>query len=191
MNYNASQLLVWIDLETTGLDQDFGMLGCIKHKILEIGVHITDEKLNIIDEGLNIVIHQDIHEILNLSSAYVINMHENNGLFEKVKKSTTNLIEAEKLIISHLKKYGVEKGVSPVCGNNVGFDKNFINAQMNELNDFLHYRKIDVSSFKELFKRREPEVADKVSKKLSHRALDDIKESIEELKVYSEFIFSS
>ena len=62
---------------------------------------------------------------------------------------------------------------------------------MNELNDFLHYRKIDVSSFKELFKRREPEVADKVSKKLSHRALDDIKESIEELKVYSEFIFSS
>lgn len=191
MIIDPKELLVWVDLETTGLDQDFNMMGCIQHKILEIGVHITDGKLNIIDEGLNIVIHHDIDDVLNISSPYVIQMHTNNGLFEKVKESTVSLNDAENIIIAHLKKYGVEKGISPICGNNVSFDKNFINAQMPEIKDFLHYRKIDVSSFKELFKRMQPETEKKVIKQLSHRALDDIKESIDELKLYANVMFKN
>jgi oligoribonuclease len=191
MNIDPKELLVWVDLETTGLDQDFNMLGCIQHKILEIGIHITDGKLNIIDEGLNIVIHHDIDEILNISSPYVIQMHTNNGLFEKVKESIIDLKDAEKMIMKHLEKHGVEKGVSPICGNNVSFDKNFINAQMPDIRDFLHYRKIDVSSFKELFKRIQPDIEKKVIKKLEHRDLDDIKESIDELKLYTNAMFKN
>ena len=182
-------LLIWVDLETTGLDLDDSMRGVHKHKILEIGIHITDSYYNIIDDGLEIIVHHDKEVIEPLMIEYVKNMHESNGLLEKVEKSTISLQEAEKMIVDYINSYNIEPGSSPICGNNVGFDKNFIDAQLPQFSKFLHYRKIDVSSLKEIVRRQYPEVLELVKKEANHRALDDIKESIKELITYQENVF--
>lgn len=182
-------LLIWVDLETTGLDLDNNMEGVHKHKILEIGIHITDSYYNIIDDGLEIIVHQDKEVIKPLMIEYVRNMHESNGLLEKVEKSTISLQDAEKMIVDYLNSYNIEPQSSPICGNNVSFDKNFIDAQLPQFAKFLHYRKIDVSSLKEIVRRQYPEVLELVKKEANHRALDDIKESIKELITYQENVF--
>ena len=188
-NEKRKDLLIWIDLETTGLDCDNQMKGVQTHKILEIGMNITDSNFNIIDNGLEIIVHHDQKELEGLMAPFVKEMHEKNGLLEKVQKSSISLKEAEKMMLDYVNSFNIEEKSSPICGNNVGFDKNFIDAQMPDFAKFLHYRKIDVSSFKEFAFRQFPEVKDLIIKKGSHRALGDIVESIEELKKYQELIF--
>lgn len=181
----SKDLLVWVDLETTGLDEEFAMQGMHKHKILEVGLHITDSQFNIVDEGLELVIHHNEAEILTLMCDYVRNFHTQNGLLERVKQASLDIPTAEKLMIEYLEKHGVEPGKSPICGNSVALDKNFLLAQMPTFCKQLHYRKMDVSSFKEVLNRLYPEKAN-YEKKGGHRALGDIKESIAEMKFYME-----
>lgn len=188
LNYTRNDLLVWVDLETTGFDLDNNMLGCREHKILEIGVHITDSHLNVLDQGLNIIIHQDVSEIKKVAHPTALKMHEESGLLDAVKQSNTSLKEAESLILKYIKSFGIVSRGSPLCGNNVSFDKNFIDAQMGELGAFLHYRKIDVSSFKEFIVRLMPSIELKIEKKIAHRAIEDIKESIEEMRIYKDLL---
>lgn len=191
MKPQRDDLLVWIDLETTGLDVDDCMHGVHKHKILEIGMHITDSQFNIIDSGFEIVIHHDKKDLLPLMSEFVLNMHTENGLLEKVKNSTVSLDQAQTMMKMYLESYNIAPKSSPICGNNVSFDKNFLDAQMPEFTSMLHYRKIDISSLKEIVKRVRPEVADLVQKQGKHRGLEDIVESINELKLYQQYLFPS
>lgn len=191
MKLLRNDLLIWIDLETTGLDLDRQMLGCRKHFILEIGLHITDSNFNIIDDGINLIIKQDTTLIQLISDPKAFEFHKESGLLDLVSTSNLTLIEAEKYILNYLHSYNIQAKSSPICGNNVSFDKNFIDAQMPNLAEFFHYRKIDVSSFKEVFNRLHPENAKIIKKRLKHRALDDIKESINEFKTYQSLYFKS
>lgn len=183
-NYDPNELLIWIDLETTGFDTDFEGRGCHIHKILEIGLHITDSNLNIIDEGIQIPIYHDYNDIKDLMDNVVVNMHTKSGLLEDIKKSNFSLEQAEKEVLIYLSQYNIPRKKIPICGNNVGFDKGFIDAQMFKLSDLLHYRKLDVSSFKELFSRLFKNDYKAPEKGMNHRALPDIKESIKELRSY-------
>lgn len=188
MTQNDDEKLVWLDLETTGLDSDNNMRGIFEHNILEIGLHITDSKFNVLDEGFEIIIHHD-DSFIDKMPSFVKNMHTESGLIEKVKESPFSLKQAEKLVVDYLESNGVKKENAPMCGNNIKFDRNFIAAQMPDLNSFFHYRNLDVSALKEVFKRTHPDVADGVKKQMTHRGLDDIKESIAELKHYQDNIF--
>lgn len=182
-------LLVWIDIETTGLDVEDQMNGIKNHKVLEIGMHITDSHYNIIDTGFEIVIHHERKDLDKVLSPYVKDMHEKNGLLDRVQESTVSIKEAEQMMIQYLEQYDIEPKSSPICGNSVTLDSNFLNATMPDFMSLLHYRKIDVSSLKEIAARRYPEVANLIQKKQTHRGLDDIKESINELKIYEEHMF--
>lgn len=177
-------LLVWVDLETTGFDFQDQMKGCQDHLILEIGVLVTDSSFNIVGDELSIIINQNEADYNLLSDDVVKKMHKDSGLYEAMLKSSIDLKTAEELVIQYLKDLNIKPKSSPICGNNVSFDKNFIDAQMPLFSSFLHYRKIDVSSFKEVYKRILPEFAGTIIKKAKHRAIDDIKESVEELKLY-------
>lgn len=183
-----TDLLIWVDLETTGLDVADNMTGMQKHRILEIGIHITDKNLNIIDEGFQVVIHHRKEYLLELMNDYVIDMHTKSGLLDRIEESSVTLHEAEQMAIDYIKSFKIKFGSSPICGNSISFDSNFINAQLQELAKVFHYRKLDVSSFKILAWNLFPEEAAKVVKKEAHRGLDDIKESIAELKFYRENI---
>ena len=184
-------LLIWVDLETTGLDLDNNMHGVHNHKILEVGVMITDYDYNIVDEGFEIIIHHPLESLNSVMNDYVKNMHNSSGLTDKVVNSPFSLEMAEKMVIDYIDSHNVKHGKSPICGNNVSFDKNFIDAQMPNLGKVFHYRKIDVSSIKEIAIRKYPEVANLIIKKNTHRALDDIKESITELRTYEDLIFKA
>lgn len=182
-------LLIWVDLETTGLDIEDALMGAHKHKILEIGIHITDSKFNVIDEGFEIIVHHDIEEAKALSCEYVRNMHMTNGLWDRVDASTVSLAEAEELMLAYIAKFNIAPKSSPICGNSVSLDRNFIMAQMPKFAAILHYRIIDVSTIKEIVWRVKPEVGQMVKKQEKHRGLDDIKESIAEYKIYAEHFF--
>lgn len=169
------QNLIWIDLEMTGLDPE-------KERIIEIATIVTDKDLNILAEGPVLAIHQT-DELLAKMNAWCVNTHTANGLIERVKQSKLNERAAELQTLDFLKKW-VPKGVSPICGNSVPQDKRFLYNYMPELADYFHYRHLDVSTLKELASRWKPEMLKNFSKKNSHLALDDIKESIEELKFY-------
>lgn len=184
-----SDLLIWVDLETTGLDISDNMRGVHNHKIIEVGVMITDIDYNPVDDGFEIIIHHSEKDLNSLMNDYVHNMHTESGLITKSINSPFSINIAEKMILDYIDKHNVKYGVSPICGNNVSFDKNFIDAQMPELAKAFHYRKIDVSSIKEIAFRKYPEVAALVHKQMKHRGLDDIKESIEELKIYESKLF--
>lgn len=182
-------LLIWIDLETTGLDSADKMQGVRDHKILEIGMHITDSNYNIIDKGFEMVIHYPKEDLEKLMNPFVKDMHTKSGLLEKVQNSPYSLKDVEQKMIDYVKSYNIEPKSSPICGNNVGFDKNFIDSQMPEFSQILHYRKIDVSSIKEIVKRSFPDIAEEIDKPYKHRGLDDIQESIKELKFYMNRVF--
>lgn len=188
-NELRKDLLIWIDLETTGLDVADNMMGMHKHKIIEVGMHITDANYNVIDKGFEIVIHHKQEDLLALMNDYVKNMHTTNGLLEKIKKSPFSLATAEKMMVDYVNSFNIAPGSSPICGNNVSFDKNFIDAQMPEFAKLLHYRKLDVSSVKEIVWRKYPEIAAQLVKPEKHRGLDDIRESIKELKFYEKNVF--
>lgn len=182
-------LLIWVDLETTGLDIADKLSGAQYHKILEVGIHITDSQFNIIDEGFEVVIHHDVEEAKALTNDYVRNMHITSGLWDRVDQSTVSLGQAEELMLAYIAKFNIAPKSSPICGNSVSLDRNFIMAQMPKFADVLHYRIIDVSTIKEIVWRVKPEVGAMVKKQEKHRGLEDIKESIAEYKIYEEFFF--
>ncbi len=173
--------LVWMDLEMTGLDPD-----C--HKVLEIATIVTDSQLKVLAEGPVLAIHQS-DEILDNMDEWCIKTHGASGLTERCRNSDVDEQQAIAQTIQFLQHY-VPKGASPLCGNSISQDRRFLQRHMIELEDYFHYRIIDVSSVKELVRRWKPELLDGVKKKGVHLALDDIKESIDELLYYREHVFN-
>lgn len=169
--------LIWIDLEMTGLDSD-------NDKIIEIATIVTDANLNILAEGPMLAIHQR-DAILDGMDEWNTKQHGGSGLVKRVKESTVNEASAEKATIEFLQQY-VPAGKSPMCGNSICQDRRFLYRNMPELERYFHYRNLDVSTLKELASRWSPAVYKGFSKNSSHLALDDIKDSIEELKYYRE-----
>lgn len=172
--------LVWIDLEMTGLDPE-------QERILEIATIVTDADLNLIAEGPVLAVHQS-DEILAAMDDWCTRTHGESGLTERVRKSTLSEVDAERQTLEFLEAH-LEPGKSPLCGNSIGQDRRFLVKYMPRLEAFFHYRNLDVSTVKELARRWRPEVLDGVRKKGTHLALDDIRESIEELRHYRDTFF--
>lgn len=156
--------------------------------IIEIATIVTDGDLNVLAEGPVLAIHQPDSIIDNMDE-WNTKTHGNSGLIQRVKDSKVDEAEAVKQTIAFLQQH-VGKGVSPMCGNSVHQDRRFLNKYMPELEDFFHYRNIDVSTLKELARRWAPEKLTGLTKKGSHQALDDIRESIEEMQYYRKHIMS-
>ncbi len=171
--------LIWIDMEMSGLEPET----C---EILEIACIVTDSALVEQGEGIDMVVHQ-ADEVLDAMDEWCTRHHGQSGLTAAVKASVISLREAEQRTITYLKQF-TNKGQSPLCGSSVSHDRRFIDRYMPELSSFLHYRTIDVSTVKELVKRWQPEAV-APQKKNAHRALDDIRESIEELRHYRKTAF--
>uniref|UniRef100_A0A8R1V3A8 Probable oligoribonuclease n=1 Tax=Pristionchus pacificus TaxID=54126 RepID=A0A8R1V3A8_PRIPA len=174
--------IVWVDCEMTGLEADKGQT------LVEIAVIVTDAELNIVAEGPDIVIHQD-EETLSKMSTWCKETFEKNGLTERIRASKVGMAEAEQQVLSFLREH-VVKDKSPLAGNTIYMDRIFIKKYMPKVDDYLHYRLIDVSSVKELSRRWYPAaLASAPPKAMTHRALDDIRESIAELKHYRANVF--
>lgn len=173
-----AQHLIWIDMEMSGLDPET----C---RPLEIATLVTDNNLVILAEGPNLVIHQP-DEVLDAMDAWNTEHHTASGLVQGVRQSKVSTADAASLTLAFLRAW-TEPGKSPMCGNSVGQDRRFLNRYMPELEDHFHYRNIDISTIKELSRRwygLEPP-----AKRSSHRALDDIRESIDELHFYRANLF--
>ncbi|HHF2964207.1 TPA: oligoribonuclease [Vibrio alginolyticus] len=176
----SDQNLIWVDLEMTGLDPE-------THKIIEIASIVTDSELNILAEGPVLAIHQPEEELAKMDD-WCTNTHTASGLVERVRNSQISEQDAVAQTIEFLEKW-VPKGASPICGNSIGQDRRFLYKHMPELEEFFHYRYVDVSTLKELACRWQPEVLNGFTKQGTHLALDDIRESIAELKYYRGTIF--
>jgi len=169
--------LIWIDLEMTGLDT-------LNDHVIEIATIVTDAELNILAEGPVIAIHQP-DEVLAAMDEWNTRHHGASGLIDRVKRSAYDEARAERETIEFLQQY-VPKGASPICGNSICQDRRFLARCMPELEDYFHYRNLDVSTLKELVRRWAPEVAKGLVKTGQHLALEDIRESIQELRHYRE-----
>ncbi len=169
--------LIWMDLEMTGLDPE-------KERIIEMAVIVTDSQLNVIAEGPVLVVHQP-DSLLDAMDEWNKNTHGKSGLIDKVKASTLSEEAAEAQLIEFISQY-VPKNASPLCGNSIHQDRRFLVKYMPKLEDYLHYRNLDISTLKELCKRRKPAVYGQFKKSGKHEALADIYESIDELKFYRE-----
>lgn len=168
---------MWIDCEMTGLD-----LG--KDALIEIAVLVTDSELNILDDGVDVVIHAE-ESVLDGMPDVVREMHAGSGLTEAVRASEVSLAEAEKQVLDYVRRHIPDAGTAPLCGNSIATDRGFIARDMPALDAHLHYRMIDVSSIKELCRRWYPRIYyAQPDKGLAHRALADIRESIRELIYY-------
>jgi oligoribonuclease len=177
---NENPPLIWIDCEMTGLSLE-------KDALVEIAVLVTDAELNVLGDGVDVVITTS-QEKLDQMREEVRTMHQESGLLKEIAQGVS-ISEAENLVIEYLKEF-TTPGKSPLAGNSVGMDRNFIARDMLTLNDYLHYRTVDVSSIKELARRWYPKVYFNAPKKTgNHRALGDIKDSIEELRYYRNSIF--
>ncbi|KAN0004702.1 hypothetical protein ACTFIU_001940 [Dictyostelium citrinum] len=174
-----SKRMVWVDLEMTGLDIS-------KDVILEMAIVITDAELNVIEKGPNLVIHRS-DEVLKNMNDWCIEHHGKSGLTEDVRNSKISLEEAEKIMLEFVRKH-TDKGVCPLAGNTVHEDRRFLLKEMPTFAEHLHYRIIDVSTIKELSRRWYPYIPSP-KKVCGHRALQDIEESIEELKSYRVTVF--
>jgi oligoribonuclease len=174
--------LAWIDLEMTGLDIE-------QHTIVEIACIVTDADLETLDDGIDLVVHADA-DTLDRMDDFVRNMHTKSGLLPEIEKSTVSLADAQARVLAYLREHVPVAGVAPLCGNSIGVDRRFLDRYMRELDGYLHYRSIDVSSFKELCRRWYPAIYRKrPGKAEQHRALGDIQESIAELRYYREQLF--
>lgn len=176
----SDQNLIWIDLEMTGLDP-------LHDRIIEIATLVTDSDLNIIAEGPQLVVHQS-DALLDSMDEWCTNQHGKSGLTQRVRDSKISEEQAEQETLAFLRKH-VEKGTSPMCGNSIGQDRRFLDRYMPELEAYFHYRNLDVSSVKELARRWRPDVLKGVVKQGSHLAMDDIKDSVNELAHYREHFF--
>ncbi|HLA74578.1 MAG TPA: oligoribonuclease [Gammaproteobacteria bacterium] len=172
--------LIWIDLEMTGLNTEVD-------QIIEIATIVTDSELNILEEGPVLAIHQN-NAILDSMDNWNTQQHGKSGLTERVKMSLVNEIEAEQRTLEFLAKY-VPRNKSPMCGNSICQDRRFLHRCMPDLEKYFHYRNLDVSTIKELAKRWAPAMADGFAKTPTHLALDDVRDSIRELKYYREHFF--
>jgi len=179
---SRTDTLVWMDLEMTGLDPEDNV-------IIEIATIITDDQLNIVAEGPVIAVHQPDSELAKMDE-WNVRTHGESGLVDRVKASKVSMAEAEKQTIDFIAQY-VKKGHSPLCGNSIHQDRRFLVKQMPILEEFVHYRNIDVSTLKELAKRWKPEILPGFKKSESHKALDDILESIAEMKYYREHFLAN
>lgn len=169
--------LIWIDLEMTGLDTDNDL-------IIEIATVITDSQLNVLAEGPVLAIHQR-DEVLNAMDNWNTTQHSGSGLLDRVRRSTIDEAEAERQTLEFLQQW-VPPGASPMCGNSICQDRRFLHRCMPELERYFHYRHVDVSTLKELAARWAPEILSGFVKQGAHLALDDIKDSIAELRYYRE-----
>ena len=172
--------LVWIDLEMTGLIPD-------RDRIIEMATIITDSNLDVIAEGPVIAVHQS-DDLLSTMDEWNTRTHNETGLVERVKTSAHTERGAEQETLEFIQEY-VPKKRSPLCGNSICQDRRFLYRYMPRLEAWLHYRNLDVSSIKELVSRWRPEIRDSFKKRNTHRALDDIQESIQELRHYREHFF--
>ncbi len=172
-------MLAWMDLEMTGLDPR-------RHVIVEIATLLTNDDLEIVAEGPDLVIHASEEELAQMDD-FVTNMHTQSGLLEEIRHSSLSLAEAGRLTLEFLQLHIPEAGRVPLCGNSIGMDRRFLDHHLPEVEHFLHYRSIDVSTLKELCKRWYPPVYGKAPQKSgNHRAMDDIRESVAELAYYRE-----
>ena len=167
--------LIWIDLEMTGLDP-------VVDRILEIATIVTDSQLEVIAVGPNLVIHQS-EAVLQGMNEWCVKTHTESGLVQRIRESQLTERQAEDQTLAFLKQY-VKENTSPICGNSVWQDRRFLNQYMPQLDQFFHYRQIDVITIKELARRWAPTLFDGLKKENKHLALDDIRESIAELKYY-------
>lgn len=174
-NKVCSSPLIWIDLEMSGLNADI-------NRILEVAVIVTDSDLTIIAEGPVLAIHQSKTHLQTMDE-WNTTHHTESGLVQRVLESTIDEKQAEQRLLAFLKNY-VKPQESPLCGNSIYQDRRFLARYMPELEGYFHYRNIDVSTIKELARRWAPEVYNGVKKASKHLALDDIRESIDELKHY-------
>ena len=174
--------LVWIDCEMTGLD-----LG--KDALIEIAALVTDAELNVLGDGVDIVIHAD-DDVLASMPEVVVQMHAKSGLTEEVRASAVSLEEAEAAVLAYIKEWVPDPRTAPLAGNSIATDRGFIARDMPALDAHLHYRMVDVSSIKELCRRWYPRIYyAQPEKGLAHRALADIRESIRELAYYRRTAF--
>ena len=172
--------LIWIDLEMTGLNPD-------TDRIIEIATVVTEAHLNILAEGPVFAIHQR-DTVLNAMDEWNTRQHGQSGLTERVRRSTASEAEAEAATIEFLSRF-VDPRKSPMCGNSICQDRRFLFRTMPKLEAFFHYRNLDVSTIKELARRWRPEIMQGMSKQSTHLALDDIRDSIAELRYYRDYFF--
>lgn len=166
-----------MDLEMTGLDP-------AKHVIVEIATLLTDDELNIVATGPELVLSTTDEELAAMDPV-VVEMHTKSGLLEQIKASTVTLADATAQTLDFLKEHIPEASTVPLCGNSIGMDRRFLAVYMPDVENYLHYRSIDVTTIKELARRWNPKILDSAPRKeVGHRALDDITESLEELRFY-------
>lgn len=171
----ANERLIWIDLEMTGLDTD-------NDSIIEIATVVTDAQLNVLAEGPEFAIHHPL-ETLEAMDEWNRNQHRRSGLWQRVVDSTTTLGQAEAQTVNFLAQW-IPAGLSPMCGNSICQDRRFLARFMPALEDWFHYRNLDVSTLKELARRWKPDLLKGIPKEGKHEALADVYESIEELRYY-------
>lgn len=175
-------VLVWMDLEMTGLDHT-------RDVIVEIATIVTDDELRVVAEGPDLVVHAP-DEILATMDPVVVDMHTRSGLLEAIRTSDVTLEAAGAATLEFIRTHVPEAGTVPLCGNSIGTDRRFLARWLPEIENHLHYRSVDVSSVKELVRRWYPDVIQSSPRKSgSHRALDDIRASIEELRFYRGEVF--
>ncbi len=173
--------LIWIDLEMTGLDTD-------RDLIIEIATVITDAQLDTVAEGPVVAIKQPA-AVIDAMDEWNTRTHTESGLIERIRSSEQSVEQAEKLTLDFIKQH-VPAGESPMCGNSICQDRRFMARLMPTLEQYFHYRNLDVSTVKELVRRWQPEIADAMKKNMRHQALDDVYDSIDELKYYRQHVFT-
>lgn len=172
--------LIWIDMEMTGLQPEV-------NRVIEVAAIITDKNLNILHKGPVVAVHQS-DEVLDGMDAWNTDTHTRSGLVARVKESTIDEAECEKIFLETFRRF-VPQGKSPMCGNTIGQDRRFMARWMPRLEAFFHYRSIDVSTVKELVRRWDPAVMSQYRKTSRHEALSDIYDSVAELRFYREHVF--
>jgi oligoribonuclease len=175
-------MLVWMDLEMTGLDP-------ARDVIVEIATLVTDDDLEIVAEGPDLVVHQPEERLAGMEPV-VVDMHTKSGLLAAIRASTVTLEEAGAQTLAFIKQWAPEPRTVPLCGNSIGMDRRFLASYLPEIERWLHYRSVDVSSVKELVRRWYPGLRNELPRKENaHRALDDIRESVNELRFYRQRVF--